>query len=233
MVGRRRALDSGRTKPTALNKVRIDTTVVRLDAPPSANRRGAVMKHLLGLAALVSVVAVVGTTASTSAQAWRQRRFRLRVEPHGGRHAERASAACGRGSARGAGGDGDGRGRGLRRGQRDHAEALPAIPAGAAFRRDRLDRCRGRNRRIRGPREHRLHGSVDLRRRRDRRRCNPSPTSYASSLAGVDDGPSKTEGVDAGHAAAEAMIAARQNDGRFGPSQWVPNFEPGALVAVA
>ena len=52
-------------------------------------------------------------------------------------------------------------------------------------------------------------------------------TSYASSLAGVDDGPSKSEGVDAGHAAAEAMIAARQNDGRFGPSQWVPNSNPG------
>jgi hypothetical protein len=52
-------------------------------------------------------------------------------------------------------------------------------------------------------------------------------TSYANSLAGVDDGPSKTEGVDAGHAAAQAMIAARQNDGRFGPSQWVPNSSPG------
>jgi hypothetical protein len=52
-------------------------------------------------------------------------------------------------------------------------------------------------------------------------------SSYASSLAGVDDGPSKDKGVDAGHAAAEAMIAARQNDGRFGPSQWVPNPNPG------
>ena len=51
--------------------------------------------------------------------------------------------------------------------------------------------------------------------------------SYASSLAAVDDGPSKTKGVDAGHAAAEAMIAARQDDGRFGPSQWVPNASPG------
>jgi hypothetical protein len=52
-------------------------------------------------------------------------------------------------------------------------------------------------------------------------------TSYASSLAGVDAGPSRTMGVDAGHAAAQAMIAARQNDGRFGPSQWVPNSSPG------
>ena len=52
-------------------------------------------------------------------------------------------------------------------------------------------------------------------------------TSYANSLAAVDDGPSKTKGEDAGHAAAQVMIAARQNDGRFGPSQWVPNSSPG------
>ena len=51
--------------------------------------------------------------------------------------------------------------------------------------------------------------------------------SYASSLAAVDDGPFKTQGVAAGHAAADAMIAARQDDGRFGPSQWVPNSNPG------
>jgi hypothetical protein len=51
--------------------------------------------------------------------------------------------------------------------------------------------------------------------------------SYVSSLADVDDGPFKTQGVAAGHAAADAMIAARQNDGRFGPSQWVPNSGPG------
>jgi hypothetical protein len=51
--------------------------------------------------------------------------------------------------------------------------------------------------------------------------------SYASSLADVPDGPFERQGVDAGHAAAEAMIAARQGDGRFGPSQWVPNSNPG------
>ncbi len=51
--------------------------------------------------------------------------------------------------------------------------------------------------------------------------------SYASSLADVEDDSSKRQGIDAGHAAAEAMIAARQDDGRFGPSQWVPNSSPG------
>ena len=52
-------------------------------------------------------------------------------------------------------------------------------------------------------------------------------TAYANSLAGVEGEPFKRQGVEAGHAAAEAMIAARQNDGRFGPSQWVPNPNPG------
>jgi hypothetical protein len=51
--------------------------------------------------------------------------------------------------------------------------------------------------------------------------------SYAGSLAAVEDDSFKRQGIDAGHAAAEAMIAARQNDGRFGPSQWVPNSSPG------
>jgi hypothetical protein len=52
-------------------------------------------------------------------------------------------------------------------------------------------------------------------------------TEYAGSLAEIPDGPSKTEGIAAGSAAAEAMIAARRGDGRFGPSQWVPNDDPG------
>jgi hypothetical protein len=47
------------------------------------------------------------------------------------------------------------------------------------------------------------------------------------SLDQIPDGPPKTIGIAAGNAAADAMIAARQNDGRFGPSPWVPNYEPG------
>jgi hypothetical protein len=50
---------------------------------------------------------------------------------------------------------------------------------------------------------------------------------YAASLALIPDTPFKTLGIAAGNAAADAMIAARQNDGRFGPSQWVPNSDPG------
>lgn len=51
--------------------------------------------------------------------------------------------------------------------------------------------------------------------------------AYAASLAAIPNGQSKTDGIAAGTAAAEAMIDARQGDGRFGPSQWVPSTAPG------
>jgi hypothetical protein len=44
--------------------------------------------------------------------------------------------------------------------------------------------------------------------------------AYDDSLSAIDDSPFKTRGIEAGHAAAEAMIDARTGDGRFGPSQW-------------
>ena len=44
-------------------------------------------------------------------------------------------------------------------------------------------------------------------------------SQYAASLGAIPDSPRKTKGVRAGKAAAEAMIAAREGDGRFGPSQ--------------
>ena len=50
---------------------------------------------------------------------------------------------------------------------------------------------------------------------------------YAASLAAIPDSPFKTQGIAAGNAAADAMITAREDDGRFGPSQWVPNSAPG------
>ena len=52
-------------------------------------------------------------------------------------------------------------------------------------------------------------------------------TEYAASLTAVADGSFETQGIKIGHAAAAAMINARVNDGRFGPSQWVPNPAPG------
>jgi hypothetical protein len=58
-------------------------------------------------------------------------------------------------------------------------------------------------------------------------------TQYGASLAAVPDNSFKRQGIDAGNAAADAMIAAREGDGRFGPSQWVPNSNPGHWDPVA
>jgi hypothetical protein len=52
-------------------------------------------------------------------------------------------------------------------------------------------------------------------------------SQYASSLEAIPDSPFKAQGIAAGKAAAEAMIAARAGDGRFGPSQWKPNSAAG------
>jgi hypothetical protein len=52
-------------------------------------------------------------------------------------------------------------------------------------------------------------------------------SQYAASLGAISDSPFKAQGIAAGTAAAEAMIAARDGDGRFGPSQWVPNTAAG------
>ena len=52
-------------------------------------------------------------------------------------------------------------------------------------------------------------------------------TEYAASLGAIAGGAFKNQGIAAGHAAADAMLEARENDGRFGPSQWVPNTAPG------
>ncbi len=50
---------------------------------------------------------------------------------------------------------------------------------------------------------------------------------YAASLAAVADGVPKTRGMAVGEAAAAAMIAARTNDGRFGPYRFPVGSEPG------
>src|SRR5262249_9789965 len=58
-------------------------------------------------------------------------------------------------------------------------------------------------------------------------------TQYDASLAAIPETSFKRQGIDAGNAAADAMIAAREGDGRFGPSQWVPNSNPGHWDPVA
>ena len=58
-------------------------------------------------------------------------------------------------------------------------------------------------------------------------------TQYNASTNAIPDSPFKDQGIAAGTAAAQAMIVARQGDGRFGPSQFVPNANPGYWDPVA
>ena len=51
-----------------------------------------------------------------------------------------------------------------------------------------------------------------------------------ASLAAAPDGAAKTEGIEAGHAAADAMLADRADDGRFGPSPWTALVGPGYWI---
>ena len=57
--------------------------------------------------------------------------------------------------------------------------------------------------------------------------CSRWRRSTTTRSPRIPEGSSKKQGINAGNAAAEAMIAARQDDGRFGPSQWVPNSAAG------
>jgi hypothetical protein len=52
-------------------------------------------------------------------------------------------------------------------------------------------------------------------------------TQYATALDAIPDSLFKAQGVAAGNAAAAAMIDARQDDGRFGPSPWDQSTGPG------
>ena len=52
-------------------------------------------------------------------------------------------------------------------------------------------------------------------------------STYAASLAPIPSTAFKAQGVAIGHAAALAMVGARQGDGRFGPSPWVSDPRPG------
>jgi hypothetical protein len=52
-------------------------------------------------------------------------------------------------------------------------------------------------------------------------------SQYEAATNAIPDSPFKNMGIAAGTAAAQAMIDARQGDGRFGPSQWVPSSAPG------
>lgn len=58
-------------------------------------------------------------------------------------------------------------------------------------------------------------------------------TQYDAAQNAIPDSTFKDMGNAAGEAAAQAMIDARKDDGRFGPSQFVPNASPGFWDPVA
>jgi hypothetical protein len=58
-------------------------------------------------------------------------------------------------------------------------------------------------------------------------------SQYQAAENAILDSPFKNMGIAAGTAAAQAMIDARKDDGRFGPSQFVPNPNPGYFDPVA
>ena len=58
-------------------------------------------------------------------------------------------------------------------------------------------------------------------------------TLLATSLALVDPGQPKSDGITIGAAAAAAMLAARSHDGRFDSEPWPTGDEPGEWVPVA
>ena len=58
-------------------------------------------------------------------------------------------------------------------------------------------------------------------------------TQYNAAKDAIPNSPFKRMGINAGTAAAQAMIDARKDDGRFGPSQFVPNPNPGYFDLVA
>jgi PAP2 superfamily len=57
-------------------------------------------------------------------------------------------------------------------------------------------------------------------------------TQYAASLAAIPNGSPKTRGIAVGNAAAAAMIAARTDDGRFGPFRFAVGSGPGVWKPV-
>ena len=58
-------------------------------------------------------------------------------------------------------------------------------------------------------------------------------SEYETAKNAIPDSPFENQGIAAGTAAAQAMIDARRDDGRFGPSQFVPNPNPGYWDPVA
>jgi hypothetical protein len=175
---------------------------------------------------VIAVVSGARRHPVASSQGSSRRQLRHRVEPDRHEHAHRAPGTGRRSPACRADTRGDGPGSGLRRGQRDRVQALPAATAEQAILRTRLEGRRPRHRGRWSPPQHRLHRAA-LSETARATLLQSLATEYATWLAGISNGPFKKQGIAAGNAAAQAMITARQDDGRFEDSQWVPNTAPG------
>ena len=155
------------------------------------------------------------------------------LEPDRDDHARPVPWAGGRSAACAPDQHGDGAGRGVRRGQRDRADAR-AVPLQTTFPSTASKQAAVATAAytVLSDIVAAVPDAVSFPNR-------PSLTSlqlhlqYAASLAAIPNGQSKTDGIAAGNAAANAMIAARQGDGRFGPSQWDQSTGAGLAAAVA
>src|SRR4029453_13707069 len=58
-------------------------------------------------------------------------------------------------------------------------------------------------------------------------------SQYQAAKNAIPDSPFKNMGTPPGAGGRKAMIHGRHDDGRFGPSQWVPNPNPGHWDSVA
>ena len=147
----------------------------------------------------------------------------LPLEPGRGDHARRVPGAERRCAACLPDQHGHGAGRRVRRGQRDRQEAASAISAQEAYGCEGIDRCRRRDGGVRRALGARLDGTRPSSVPGSGGTPDTLSSEYAASLDAIDNGASKKQGIKIGHAAAKAMLDARVDDGRFGPSQWEPN----------
>ena len=169
--------------------------------------------------ALVGVIAPIATHSGDGGVAAELRhgpdleRQRARRLGRGRPAAERCGAA-----------HGDGAGRRLRRGELDRrrARALPRRSPGRIA--DGVDGCCGRHRGVSRARRARPGAGAGASRRRPRHAPRPvRPDRWPR----IPDGPAKTLGIEAGPAAATAMLEARDGDGRYVPFPLTVGTEPG------
>ena len=186
--------------------------------------------ELPGLRWLVQSVAFAAVVASAAPRRLRRHGQRgHRLEPDRGEHARRAPRAGGWGTAGLPDQHGDGhKAPSTTRSTRSSRSIIDRICSSAVSPRPPRRRPLSQQRRTWSSRTSSRPCPRASRSRPGRACCSRSRRNTPPRSSAIPDSPrSRPQGVAAGNAAAEAMIAAREGDGRFGPSQWVPNPAPG------